>query len=317
MSTEPTAFRKALPVLIAVGISTLLFYSGVFAFLFAVPVQVMFAQRGRQTGLTAALGTASAVIVLHSLQALRFQGDGESLVQLMLLDAMMPVGLLAGMAVYNLYRQYPWWLRLLAGGAIGVLGAVPSLRILAQASEGSGPLGEQLTAMVEMLGVQQDTDAFVSMIRRVAVSTVGVGITAALAANVWLGIGMVRRRFGGSQSLRSARVPDWMVWVVIAGLASVLAAWALEVRALEAPGWNLLLVGAFLYGLHGVGLVQHLLVRRGMPVHAERWVVTVALMLLFVPGINVVAMVALPLIGMSEVWVDYKRGETDEGHSEY
>lgn len=317
MSNEPTAFRLALPVLIAVGLASALFYSGVFAFLFAVPVQVMFSQRGWRTGLAAAGGTAAAVLVLHTLQALRLGGGDQNLVPLMLLDALMPIGLLAGVALFNIYRSYPWWARLLAGGAIGVLGAIPSLRILAQASEGAGPLGAQLTAMVEMLGVQQDTDAFVSMVQRVARSTVGVGLTAALAANIWLGTGMVRRRFGGSQSLRSVRAPEWMVWVVIVGLALVLGAWAGELPLLEAPGWNLLLVGAFLYGLHGIGLIQHLFIRRGMPVTAERWIVTIALMLLFVPGFNLVVMLAVPLLGMSEVWVDYKRGETDESHSEY
>lgn len=308
--------REAVPILLAAAASVLLFYSGLFAFLFAVPVQVVFTRHGGMRGLTAAGGTAAAIVVVHLLQVLRIDDASGGVLQLLLLDSLMPVGLLTGIAVFNLWRRYPWWARLLAGGAVGVVGAIPSLRILMQAGDGTGPLSQQLATMVEMLGVGENADAFVAMVTTVALSTIGVGMVSAVAANSWIGRSIVLRRYGLAQSLRPARVPDDFVWLVIAGLALVIGSWIGQWNRIGPVGWNVLLVGAFLFGIQGVGLVQHLLRRRGLPEGSERWVVTVTLALLFLPGVNVAVLVGVPLLGMSEVWIDYKRGDEYEGHSE-
>ena len=98
-------------------LSAVLFYSGFFTFLFAVPVQVAFSRHGDTRGMVAAGATGAAIIVVHAIQAMRISPGSAGLV---LLDVLMPLGLLAGLTVFNVVRRYPWWLRLLAGGGVAL-----------------------------------------------------------------------------------------------------------------------------------------------------------------------------------------------------
>ncbi len=309
--------QEAVPLLLSAAASVVLFYSGLFAFLFVVPVQYIYTRYSPQKGSLVAVATAVVIVAVHMLQVTRLDDVPSEMVRLLFFDSLMPAGLLAGVAVINLNHRHPWWGRLLIGAAVAVLGALPSLRILALAGDGSGPLNDQITAMVEMLGVTQGTDEMIRTIQQVAMNTVGIGMVATLAANWWLGRSIVLRRYGLMQSLRPARVMNDLVWVVIAGLAVVVASEFLETGFVLPLGWNALLVGSFLFGVQGVGLIQHLLRLRGGTDRGERWVPTIVLMLLFIPGINLLVMVGVPLLGMSEVWVDYKRGDEYEGHSEH
>jgi hypothetical protein len=317
MSDNSMPVQEAVPLLLSAAASVLLFYSGLFAFLFAVPVQLVYTKYGPQKGMMTAAGTAIAIVAVHLLQVTRLETIPTDMVRLLFLDSLMPVGLLAGLTVINLDHRHPWWGRLLVGSVVALLGAVPSLRLLALAGDGTGPLSDQLSAMVEMLGVSENTDELIRTIQQVAMNTVGIGLVATLAANWWLGRSIVLRRYGLMQSLRPARVMNDLVWVVIAGLAIVVGSEFVEAGFATSIGWNALLVGAFLFGVQGVGLIQHLLRLRGGTDRGERWVPTVVLMLLFVPGLNLLVMLGVPLLGMSEVWIDYRRGEEYEGHSEH
>jgi hypothetical protein len=295
----------------------LLFYSGFFSFLFAVPLQVAYYRWGDRQGVKVAAVTAAAIVVVHLLQTLRFEEVGNQVVRIMLLDSLMPIGLLAGLSVFNIARGYPWWIRLLAGAAIAVAGALPSLRLLHQAVEGEGALAEQLTSMLTMLGVNDNAQAWIEMVQRVVFNSVGLGLTVAVAANWWIGRNIAFRGTAPVSVLRTARVPDRLIWAVIIGLAIAVAGWLRDVPlGAEILGWNTLLVASFLFAVQGIGIAQHLLVLRGVGPLGERWVLTGALVLMFLPGINVVVSIGLPLFGMSELWIDYKRGELHESDIE-
>lgn len=300
-----------------VGASVLLFYSGFFSFLFAVPLQVAYYRWGDKRGITVATVTAAAIVVVHLLQSLRFDEVGSQVLRIMLLDSLMPIGLLAGLTVFNIARGYPWWVRLLTAAGIAVAGALPSLRLLHQAVEGEGALAEQLTSMLTILGVDDNAQLWIEMVQRVVFSSVGLGLTVAVAANWWIGRNIAFRGTAPVSVLRTARVPDQMIWVVISGLAVVVLGWLRDVPFwAEIIGWNSLLIASFLFAVQGIGIAQHLLVLRGVGPLGERWVLTGVLILIFLPGINVVVSIALPLFGMSELWIDYKRGESHESDIE-
>ena len=299
----------------AIG-SALLFYSGIFAFLFAVPVQVAYTRRGTTYGAVSAATTAGLIIAVHLVQVLRLDSAGAETVRMLFLDSLMPVGLLAGLSVFNVYKSRPWWARLLAGSTVAVVATIPSLRILAQVSAGNGPFADQLGSLLEAVGLTGDPAVWIAAVYDIVLNTIGLGVTAAIAANWWIGRGIVFRGYGIAQSLRTARVPDQLIWVVIGGLAIVTVTWLAGPAWVAPVGWNAVLIGAFLFGIQGTGLTQHLLRRRGMGVRGERWVLTIAMAMLFLPGLNVIAGIGLPLLGMSELWIDYKRGEEYEGHSE-
>ena len=316
MNEAGKLYRRAAPLVASAIGSAVLFYSGIFAFLFAVPVQVAYTRRGTIYGAVSAATTAAVIITVHVVQVLRFESLGAEMVRVLFLDSLMPIGLLAGLSVFNVYKSRPWWTRLLAGSAVAIVATIPSLRILAQISAGDGPFADQMEALLEVVGLAGDPAMWISAVYDIVLNTIGLGVTAAIAANWWIGRGIVFRGYGIAQSLRTARVPDSLIWVVIAGLGVVTLTWLAGPEWAAPVGWNAVLIGAFLFGIQGTGLTQHLLRRRGMGVRGERWVLTIVLAMLFVPGLNVVAGIGLPLLGMSELWIDYKRGEEYEGHSE-
>ena len=309
--------RSLTPLFWYVGASAVLFYSGMFAFLFAVPVQVAYSKRGPDQGVATTIITALVIVVVHLLQALRFETAGNEAIRILFLDSLMPIGLLAGLALFNLAKGYEWWIRIVFAGAIAVLGAFPSLRLLQQAAAGNGALAEQMTSMLSVLGINENARQWIEMVQQIVFNSVGLGVTVAIAANWWIGRNFASRGNAPVAVLRYARVPDELIWGVIGGLAVVVAGWIGTVPAwAEVIGWNVLLVGSFLFAVQGIGLAQHLLVRRGVGPAGERWVLTGALILLFMPGLNVVVSIGLPLFGMSELWIDYKRGESYESNTE-
>ncbi len=316
MSDPREEFRRFAPVLISAVLSALLFYTGVFAFLFAVPVQVNYTRRGERVGVLSAVVTAVVVVIVHLSQALRFEEVGGEVVRILLVDSLMPIGLLTGLSLFNLLRRLSWTFRLVASAIPTMLAALPSILLLVAAANGDGPLGEQLEAMLASIGMGTNAEYWLTTVKRIVLNTVGLGLTASIAANWWLGRSIVLRAVSGSSSLRAARVPEVFVWPVIGGLAGVLFAWLFDVPAIEPVAWNAMLVASFLFGIQGIGVIQHLLRRRGMSERSERWALTISMALLFIPGLNVLAAIGIPLVGMSEIWIDYKRGEKYEGHSE-
>lgn len=308
--------RRYVPIVVSAIVSAVLFYSGVFAFLFAVPVQINYSRRGEPLGIRSAIATAVLILIVHLSQALRFPELEREMIQLLLLDSLMPIGILLAVSVFNLLRNVTWAYRLVVSAVPAVLAALPSILILVAASSGEGPLAEQLGVMLSSLGMGVDLEYWLAAVRRIVLNTVGLGLTASVAANWWIGRSIVLRGAGGSASLRGARVPEPMVWCVIAGLAGILLAWIGGVEVLQPVAWNVMLVPAFTFGVQGIGLIQHLMRRRGLSERSERWVLTIALAALFIPGLNVLAAIGIPLLGMSEIWIDFRRGERYEGHSE-
>lgn len=316
MVQRGTPGREWLPVVLATLGSTLLFYSGVFSYLFAVPVQVLFARYSVVRGLIGSALTGAVVLVATLVQVSRVESVMPEVSRLVMLQVLTPLGILAGLALFNAARTIPWWQRLLAAGALATLGALPGLRLLEAAAAGEEPFAAQLQSMLRMAGVVEQPGLIITRVREVVMNVLAIGMTAAIAANWWLGTNLVARRRGGMVSLRRVRLDDRLIWLVIVGLALIVVSWS-GATSLAAPvGWNAALVGAFLFGIQGLGLAQHLAWRRGAGPLVERWVLTGVLIALLIPGLNVAIIVALPLFGMSELWINYRRRHDDESDSE-
>ena len=317
MNTSGVDPRNLAPLIGVAGASVLLFYSGFFAFLFAVPIQAIYTRRGAHSGITASVITAGLIVVIHLLQIARLGNGGTEFVRVLLLDSLMPIGLIVGIGIFNIYRAYPWWLRLTVSTGVAFLGSIPSMVLLHQAVAGEGELGAQLTQLLAMLGITENPRQWIEMVRSVVFRTIALGLMVAIAANWWIGRNLALRTADAAVVLRQARVPEETIWVVIAGLAVVVGGWIATLPAwFVAIGWNAMLLSSFLFAVQGIGLGQHLLHRRGFGPRSERWVLTLVLIMMFLPGLNVVASVGLPLFGMSELWIDYKRGEPYESDTE-
>lgn len=302
-------------LVVPAAVSALLFYTGFFSFVFAIPVQVTFTRHGERRGLQTAAATAAVILVAHVSQVMRLQAAAGVSAGALILDALMPAGFLAGLVVFNMARGL-WWWRLMMATAVATGAALPGLvSLLGWVSDGAGGR-EQVAAVFAALGMGENWQIWLEVVRRVLFSSIVFGMATGIAANWWLGRSIVLRMYGEAGTLRKARVPEAFVWAVIAGLSLVVASWLREFVWAGVLGWNVLLFSAFLFAVQGVGIIQHLLALRGVGEHGQRMVVTGAIIGAIVPGINVLVLGGLPLLGISEIWIDYKRGEYDESNTQ-
>lgn len=96
------------------------------------------------------------------------------------------------------------------------------------------------------------------------------------------------------------RLPDGTVWILMAGLALVLA----DVRAWLPTAWTLLIIPSLGYCVQGIAVVESLLLLRGMPPS----IITLTLLFVSVMALPVFV-VATACIGLSDVWLDFRRLE--------
>lgn len=107
-------------------------------------------------------------------------------------------------------------------------------------------------------------------------------------------------------------VPGYMLSILIASWAVILAGRFMSLGAFAYVVWNLGLITAFLYAAQGVAIVQHLFRIRNVSRGPRYLLVLTAIALLFVPIANLVVLAGFPLLGVSETWIHYRRMERSE-----
>ena len=71
-----------------------------------------------------------------------------------------------------------------------------------------------------------------------------------------------------------------------------------------------------LFGLQGLGVLQHLIARSPRLREMRRFRFMGILILVFAAPVRQVALVLIPLVGVSEIWIQYRverKGEKNEG----
>jgi hypothetical protein len=100
----------------------------------------------------------------------------------------------------------------------------------------------------------------------------------------------------------------------------VLAGRFAKLGYLRAFALNAGLVLLALYGAQGLAIIGTLMARRRAARGAQaRWPLFAFLLAMLVPALTVAAMVVIPLVGVSEIWIKYRierKDETDEGQGD-
>jgi hypothetical protein len=100
--------------------------------------------------------------------------------------------------------------------------------------------------------------------------------------------------------LRDLRLPDGAIWVFLAGMALLVAGWP----AWAPTGWTLLLNAGLGFCVQGIAVVESLLLARGVPPS----IILLTLMFVFTVALPAFVMTTAAL-GLSDVWLDYRRLE--------
>jgi hypothetical protein len=96
------------------------------------------------------------------------------------------------------------------------------------------------------------------------------------------------------------RLPDGAVWLLILGLALLVGRWP----AWSPTAWTLLINTALGFGVQGIAVVESLLLARGVPLS----IIVLTLLFVFTLAMPVVMLMAVA-VGLSDVWLDYRRLE--------
>ncbi|MDR1858763.1 MAG: YybS family protein [Treponema sp.] len=112
-----------------------------------------------------------------------------------------------------------------------------------------------------------------------------------------------RRGRGTAGDLIGFHVPRWTIWAVILCLPAVVAFRAISLEAVEIIAWNLLVVSAVMYLAQGAGIVLFTFARRPIPGLFRILGALVVMLLVFNPGLIILALVALVLLGIAENWL--------------
>lgn len=102
------------------------------------------------------------------------------------------------------------------------------------------------------------------------------------------------------------KLPENFVWVFLGSWSLVLVSLVVNLPFIDLIGWNVALATTLLYMVQGISIVAMFIRRKNPNVTATR-VFVLALISAFLPGINLVIWIALPLLGVGETWINFRK----------
>ncbi|MCK5156573.1 MAG: hypothetical protein KAQ69_09100 [Spirochaetales bacterium] len=130
---------------------------------------------------------------------------------------------------------------------------------------------------------------------------------------------MICNRKSGSRVtfLHWFKVPDLLLWPFI---AAWLIAFLDLIIGLGITGilvWNAALVLLMVYGTAGISIIMYLGKKKGIRLNPLSWILF-SILLLLIPVINVIMLIVIPVLGISEYWIKYRikvKENLDENHT--
>lgn len=334
-------------IALAIG-SVLLFRFGLLIVAFLIPIQVAWVRRGERAGLISSgvfLGALALLKVVDYLRVREMVSGAGGGTGLLFIDIVLPVAFLLGLYLLNAvrirvrigdeFRDFDVFHRLVASVAVAVAIYVPTIVLVYL----SGAVDQLVAAQVELLqsllsaarATEEEIRELTRLVLRIFVSGFLFGHFVVLVGSWWVGTRLaLRTRWSGQMvnpvsgrlagiQISRFRLPVWMVWVVIAVLGGIVLTLATDTGWFQFVAWNLAFVSLALYALQGLAVIWHLLDRKKVG-RSQRVALAAGLVIgLLIPGLNLVFLLGLPGLGISEVWVNYHRfersGDENEGDS--
>lgn len=316
MDMKQNEYAELIAVIAA---SVLLYQVNMLFFLFTVPLCFYAMHRGRQAYILAAAVIASAILVQELVRFGRLDiGQYSSL--MLLVTLYVPFSLLIGTGCYlmidpsirGLYRFIIGTAAVSAAGLI-LMGritgdgasAVYLRELVAEQIElmFTDPVNAEYSGLLEVYGGSQMlvTVALAILERTVLFSVmVQTGISLYAAGRV------VERAYGRKYfSLYTFSLPELMIWPFLTAWALVLLSVFVETGSIGIIGWNVGIACSLLYFLQGAAIVASAMKKRRVHIRNFTLVLWFAILLLL-PGINVIVLLGMPLLGVSELWIRYR-----------
>jgi hypothetical protein len=110
------------------------------------------------------------------------------------------------------------------------------------------------------------------------------------------------------QELVHLKIPHSSIWALLFGMSAILISTVVNSTLFESVGYNATFVVVMLYALQGLSIGTYMLKKKFPHIRAKR-MFFFGIMLLLLPGANVIFIIGLPLLGISETWITYRKNE--------
>ena len=300
--------------------SILIFQISVVFFLFAVPLFIIQQRYGVQYLFMAGFFVA-LVIVIQTV--IRGSGiEGKSLRQFLIIaELAYPLAIIGGVMVISYYQMRT--LHLLIATTVGfAILSIPMIYYYSGNEEIVTLLKDQIIYVSDMFSKgAASSDSFESAVLvkelqpdRIVEATSKLVFRNYLLAyfimltGSWYFADAVSRRWHKKPkfNLVDFIVPETFIWPLIVFLVGILADVFVGIGWIGHLMWNSTFIMALIYGLHGIGLIEYLLNRYKVSRSSRRFIVIISIAVLLLPGINLVILIGVPVLGVSELWIRYR-----------
>lgn len=302
------------------GSAFVLYQVSILFFLMAVPLLLL----GMKRGTTRLLYGEAVLLVLIVIQVyFRTRGIEELVLRrfFLMMELAYPLSVLAGVTVLFLAPGRGLYRLLLSTGVV-LLFSIPIAGYYTGNQEVVGFLREQIQLIVEALksGLNNavasegaylfyamDADTVYDFITQLFVKNYLFSYFLVMALSRLIADRFYSRLSGRDPfSLLNFHVPEILLWPVLVAWAGVLLDVTAGIPIVGFLFWNYGMILLFVYGLQGVGILKFLFGRYGVSRLIQTLVAFSAAIVLLTPRINLILIVGVPLLGLSEYWVHYR-----------
>lgn len=310
----------------AVVLSVVCSQVGFLILLFTVPLYTLYYRKGSKDLLISA-GSVIFILLVLSVWKTRSVIDADLRGALVIIEMMIPVLLMLGMffiidiipGISGLRRLY----RLFIATAAMVLVFIPVFMILQQNEVFTEAVGSQINAIAGVF-FGEGADTYESEVVKTYLGEEGMlgymkSFYMRAAAAMFFLILLISARTSevilfrmqrrNALSLMDFRVPENLLWpTLLAAVGMLVEIFELADLGFASPViWNTGLILLFVYGLQGLGIIRSLMGKFKLPNGLRLMVEIFLILMLLMPGINYVVIIGLPVLGISETWINLRK----------
>ncbi len=310
----------------AVLISAIFSQFGMLIFFMTLPLYVLSARRNSRVVMTAALSVL-VINLLIDVWNMRAVTDTGLKWAVIVLDMMIPVLLTLGLFfVINIFpgmtgkrKLY----KLFAATVFSIVISLPVFFLLKNNELFISAIEEQFTAMgsmffnsenrnfeTELMQTYFDGETFLEYLKGFYLRSIVFIYFALLAGLTRMG-DVLLARFSRRKllNIRDFKLPEFLLWPFLISVA-LLAVEVFELFSFSyfSPViWNVGFILLLLYGLQGLAIMRSLYVRIRIPPGLQLMTEFIFILLLFMPGVNYIVIIGIPLLGVSETWINLRK----------
>jgi len=312
--------KECISALLAAIVSFFAYQTGLFFFLFMIPLQLLVFKSGIRVAKIAMLGVGVSLVYL-GIKNTAGVTDPEIKKILLLLEFAVPCLLMGGfLMMNNTAGRNPNVLRnifvatvLTAGFSVLIFSLARNGVIEEHFRANFASMLNTLKSSMENTGsyelvplMNMDADSMLEMVSTVFYRGYLFAYFCILFLTYTFAMS-IDKLTKHQCSIITVEVPDLFVWVLVAALGTVLLDSRFPLGAAGYLGWNVFLIIMFLYGLRGLSIIRQIFEARKVPAFLRFIITLIFVSMLMSPGIGRLLLIAIPCIGIAEVWFKYKR----------